>query len=167
MECQRAATARQDEVPAREEELASAQEDHYQAMAQALTQLDRSAARGGPGDPKSRIRSIQSAARAIQEVLEQHQLLTEEAGGVIEEATTEKPSLIPESERLKLQHADMLRRAYELDREVELQIAFQDTDVELLRLEALVLRDMLRAHLRRANSLLYEAYVRVEGGEGG
>lgn len=147
--------------------MALAQADHYQAMAVALTRLDRSVARGGPGDPASRIRGIQSAARAIQEVLARHQLLTEEAGGVIQEATTEKPSLIPESERLRQQHADMLRRAYELDREVDLQIAFEETDVELLRLEALVLRDMLRAHLRRANALMYEAYVRVEGGEGG
>jgi hypothetical protein len=147
--------------------VALAQGDHYQAMAYALLQLDRSLARGGPGTPVSRIRDIQSAARAIQEVLARHQLLTEEAGGVIQKATTEKPSLIPESKRLKQQHADMLRRAYELDREVELQIDFEETDVELLRLEGLVLRDMLRAHLRRANSLMYEAYVRVEGGEGG
>jgi hypothetical protein len=143
------------------------QADHYQAMAQALAELDASVARGASGDPASRIRGMQSAVRAIQAVLARHQLLTEDAGGVIQDATSEKPSLIPESERLKLQHNDMLRRAFELDREVDLQLAFEDTDVELLRLEGLVLRDMLRAHLRRANSLMYEAHVRVEGGEGG
>ncbi len=145
----------------------SQRDTHYQEMAQTLAQLDRSTARETPEDPLSRIRGIQSAARMMQEVLARHQLRTEEAGGAIPEAASQKPALISESERLKQQHADMLRRAYELDRDVDLQFAFEEFDAELLRLDALVLRDMLRAHLRRANSLMYEAFVRVEGGEGG
>ena len=150
------------------ERVAVAQPDeHYRALVDALSHLDE-AAEPGAGDGEAvRLRHMQSAARATRDVLEQHQLLAEEEGGLIADATGQKPALIPESERLKQQHAEMLRRANDLDREVELQFAFDEFDVELLRLETVVLRDVLRAHLRRADSLLYEAYVRVEGGEGG
>jgi hypothetical protein len=140
-------------------------DSHYRALIEALNQLDE-AAEPGRGDEASRLRRIQSAAQTTQDVLAEHQLLAEDQGGFIEEATGQKPALIPESERLKRQHAEMLHRANELRREVDLQFAFDEFDVELLRLETVVLRDILRAHLRRADSLLYEAYFRVEGGEG-
>ena len=142
-------------------------ETHYQAMAHALKQLGQSLGPGASDDPSTRIRNVQAAVRTMREVLMHHQALTEEEGGKTPEATSHKPALIPESERLVAQHADMLRRADELDREVELQLAFEEFDAELIHLEALVLRDLVRAHLWRANSLAYEAYFRVEGGEGG
>jgi hypothetical protein len=147
--------------------MAHVHEAHYQAMALGLAALDRAVDRNAPGPADARVKAIRAAAQSMQQLLATHQLLTEEADGTIHRATAEKPALLAESERLMDQHADMLRRAYELDREAELQLAFDEFDVELLRLEAIVMRDMLRAHLRRANTMMYEAYVQVEGGEGG
>ena len=139
----------------------------YVALTRAREQLDEAVAQEPGNAEPAWLRRLQTAARSLFEVLEQHQHLAEEEGGTLSEATGQKPGLMAESKRLKGEHTDMLHRANEIDEEVERQFAFQEFGIELLRRKAAVLRDILQLHLLRADSLMYEAYFRLEGGEGG
>lgn len=85
---------------------------------------------------------------------------------MLPDATAKKPGLMAARKRLEHEHADMLHRAAEIEFEAERQLAAQDFNVELLRLEARVLHDIL-LHMARTDSLIYEAYFQLEGGEGG
>ncbi len=139
----------------------------YVELKRARKQLDEAVAQEPGGSEPEWLRRLQAASRSLFEVLEQHQSVTEEEGGTLPEATSRKPGLMAVSKRLQREHTDMLHRANEIDQEVERQFAFQEFRVELLRREVAVLRDILELHLQRAGSVMYEAYFRVEGGEGG
>ncbi len=120
-----------------------------------------------PEDESAWLRSVQQAVRELGDVLRRHRHLQEDEGGTIPEAVALKPALVPETARLKREHVDMLHRVNEIDRGIDRQFAFQDFDVELLRREAAILHAILELHLLRADALVYEAYFREEGGEGG
>lgn len=139
----------------------------YGALASAQELLDRLIAMERPGDDRAWMAEIQRTAEELQDTLIEHCSEAEERDGILAAATDEKPSLIPESAHLIDEHAEMIRHARDLAREAEMQAAFEDFDAELVRLKAMVLRDMVRVHLHRSGSLTYEAYFRVEGGEGG
>lgn len=141
--------------------------DVYEALKRTRKQLDEAVGQEPGEDEAAWLRRVQAAAGSLFEVLEQHQLLAEEKGGTLLDATGQKPGLIAESKRLERDHTEMLHRATEIDDEVERQFAFQEFDIELLGLKAAGLRDILQLHLLRVDSLMYEAYFRLEGGEGG
>lgn len=113
------------------------------------------------------LQAARVAARAVYNEVDQHRGESEEEGGWLPAATGEKPGLMNASQRLEHEHADMLHRALEIEVESERQLAAQDYNVELVQLQAAVLRDIIRLHVARADTLIYEAYFRTEGGEGG
>lgn len=142
-------------------------EDHN-ALKQARAQLDEAVSQEPGQEPEGWLRRVQEAGRALFDALYAHQYMAEEdEQGTLPQATNEKPALMALSKRLEHEHADMLHRAAELEEEAERQIAFQDYNTDLVRLEAIVLRDVLLLHLLRTDTLLYEAYFQVEGGEEG
>lgn len=108
---------------------------------------------------------IQAAARDIYAIVDGHRAVFEAEHGPLSDLAALKPGLISSIERRQREHLDMLYRAREIDITVERETAFDDFNVELLRLEAAILRDVLRIHLLRANTLVYEAYFIDEGGE--
>lgn len=120
-----------------------------------------------PADESAWLRSVQRAVRELGDALGRHRHLHEGEGGTIPQAVALKPALVPDTARLKHEHIDMLHRVNEIDRGIDRQFAFQDFDVELLRREAAILHAILELHLLRADALVYEAYFREEGGEGG
>jgi hypothetical protein len=119
------------------------------ALRSAMEQLGAMATAPSRGLEVAWLERVRSAANDLFELLGEHRHVTEDEGG------------------LEHEHADMLHRAAEIDVEVERQLAAQDYNVPLVRLEATVLRDILLLHLVRSNTLLSEAYLQVEGGEGG
>ncbi len=137
------------------------------ALTEARDHLKEAAARQATGDELSWLERVRTAARLVFDALEQHRGLAEEEGGVLADATERKPGLMPTSQRLEHEHADMLHRAGEIEIEAERQLMSEDFDIGLVRLQATVLRDILLLHIVRADSLQYEAYLREEGGEGG
>src|SRR5690606_9225467 len=93
---------------------------------------------------------IQHSAERLYDVLIEHSTEAEDQGGIIAAVTEEKPALIPESEQLIDEHAEMIRRSLDLAREAEMQAAFDDFDVDMIRMKAELLRDMVRMHLHRS-----------------
>lgn len=137
------------------EELTRAREDIHEALAQE------------PGhDKEAWLRRVLAAVRSFSETLKQHQHLSEEEGGTFTEAAGEKPALLSAIRGLEREHADMLFRAGKIEQEVEREFAFQEFKVDLVRLEVTALHDILHLHLVQADWLAYDAYFRVEGGEG-
>lgn len=129
--------------------------------------LEEAATRTVGDDEPTWLAQVQSAARALFLVIEQHQQVAEEEEGTLVDATAQKPGLMSLRRRLEHEHADMLHRLSEIDVEVERQIASQDFNIDLVRLEAQVVRDILLLHVVRTDSLVFDAYFQVEGGEGG
>ncbi len=113
------------------------------------------------------VRDVRGAAGKVFEALNQHQAHAEGEEGILHDATERRPALVPLSEHMTREHEQMLHHAREIQREAEFQLASEDFDLELIRLKAAVLRSLVQLHLREAGSLTYEAYYRVEGGEGG
>jgi hypothetical protein len=113
------------------------------------------------------LQRVQQAAQELFRTVETHQDTTEEEGGTLVNVTVRKPGLMFARQRLEHEHADLLHRLSEIDLEAERQIAAQDFNLDLIRLQVQALRDILLLHLARTNALLFEAYIRVEGGEGG
>ncbi len=140
---------------------------HYEALKTRLIELDEVLARDWKADERAWLEAVEATARGLFEMLEQHQHISETEGGLLPSATDLKPGLIPESERVKEEHAEMLHRAGELQSTAALQVASDDFDAEAVSLDMTVLRIMLQAHLGRVDALMYDAYFRVEGGEGG
>ncbi len=139
----------------------------YDALADAQALLDRLIESARGMDDRAWIDEVQQTAEDLHDVLIEHCRESEEQDGILAAATGAKPALIPESEHLIDEHTDMIRHAQDLAREAENEAAFDDVDIELIRLKASVLRDLVRVHLHRSGVLTYEAYYRVEGGEGG
>ncbi|MDZ7726919.1 MAG: hypothetical protein U5Q44_01275 [Dehalococcoidia bacterium] len=106
-----------------------------------------------------------AAAEATYAAIDTHRSGAEGPDGALADILVRKPALAFHAERQRREHAELYHRAKELSEEIERQLAFGETDPEVLRLEALVLRESLRLHVYRAVSLLYEAYFRDEGGE--
>lgn len=140
---------------------------NFDRLMEARRHLDEATARETAGTETAWLRHVRTAARQLFQVIDEHQGLSEEEGGMLVDATAEKPGLMPSRERLEYEHADMLHRLAEVEVEVQRQLASEDFYVELVRLQSQVVRDILLLHLARTNSLLFEAYIRVEGGEGG
>ncbi|NJD64982.1 MAG: hypothetical protein FIB00_07030 [Chloroflexi bacterium] len=140
---------------------------HYEALKSRLIELDEVLARDWKADERRWLEAVEATARVLFSILEQHQNVSETEGGLLVSATDLKPGLIPESERVKDEHAEMLRRASDLQSMAALQIVSDDFDAEAVCLEMTILRTILQAHLGRVDTLMYDAYFRVEGGEGG
>jgi hypothetical protein len=136
-------------------------------LMRARRMLDEAMAQDASGEESAWLRRVQLAAQALYQAVEQHEELAEEEGGTLADATVGKPGLMPVRQRLEHEHADMLHRLSEIDLEAERQMALQDFNVEFVRLQVQVVRDILLLHLARTDSLLFDAYIRVEGGEGG
>jgi hypothetical protein len=140
---------------------------HYEALKHRLNELDEVLERAGNADERTWLNGLAMTAEALFQVLQQHQYVSESEGGLLPSATGLKPGLIPESDRVKGEHDEMLHRAADLQSKVAFQVASDDFDTEALRLDLTVLRTMLQAHLGRVDALMHDAYFRVEGGEGG
>lgn len=140
---------------------------HYEALKSCLIHLDEALARDWRADERTWLEDVEATARELFEILEQHQRISETEGGLLPSATDLKPGLIAESERVKEEHGEMLHRTGTLQSKAALQVASDDLDAEAVGLDITVLRTMLQAHLGRVDTLMYDAYFRVEGGEGG
>lgn len=140
---------------------------HYEALKSRLVELDEILEGDWSADERAWLEAVEAAARVLFETLEQHQHVSETEGGLLPSATDLKPRLIPESEHVKDEHAEMLHRAGELQNTAALQVASGDFDAEAVCLDMTILRTILQAHLGRVDALMYDAYFRVEGGEGG
>jgi hypothetical protein len=110
------------------------------------------------------VAEVQAAAREAVDALQAHTVTSEAEGGILPEMTGRKPSLMASRARLEHEHTDMLHRAEEIEIEAERQLAFEDYNVELLRLQVGILRDILHLHLLRTDALVFEAFFRDEGG---
>lgn len=110
-------------------------------------------------------RELQEAVQGVMEALEQHAELSEAPDGPLAEISERKPHLLHEVDRQKQEHGEMLERADLINEKVARSHWFQQWDVDILRLEAKVLHDMLRLHLVRGDDMVYEALFRDEGGE--
>lgn len=133
----------------------------YEALDRAIELLPAAA------DRASWAAGLGAAARDIFAVIEQHRALFDDEHGPLADLAVLKPGLINSIQRRQREHLEMLHRAREIDVTAERATAFDDFNVDLLVLEARILRDVLRLHLLRANALVYEAYFRDEGGEDG
>lgn len=140
---------------------------HYEALRSRLIELDEVLARDWKADERTWLKAVEATARVLLGTLEQHQHISEAAGGLLPSATGLKPGLIPESERVKEEHAEMRHRAGQLQSTAALQVASDDLDAEAVCLDMTILRTILQAHLGRVDALMYDALFRVEGGEGG
>lgn len=110
------------------------------------------------------VREARSVARAAFEAFRGHAAESEAEGGFLPEVTGRKPGLMATRERLAHEHTDMLHRAEEIETEAGRQLAFDDYNVELLRLQLCILRDILQLHILRSDDVLFEAFFRDEGG---
>lgn len=137
----------------------------YQALTRANEVLGDLISRP-PGSPDW-VREVQHSASTVFDILHQHQAAAEGADGILRDVAEHRPALVPQSDHLASVHGQMLEYARDLQREAESQLSAEDFDFELIRLKATVLRDLVRLHLREAGVLTYEAYYRVEGGQGG
>ncbi|MCK9517787.1 MAG: hypothetical protein M0R74_01990 [Dehalococcoidia bacterium] len=126
--------------------------------------LGELAARPAADDPATWLQRVRSAAQELFVAVEKHTESTEAEGGTLANVTVRKPYLMYARQRLEHEHDDMLHRLSEIDVETERQIAAQDYNIELVRLQVRVVREILLLHLARTQALLFEAYVRVEGG---
>lgn len=138
----------------------------FRTLVEASQQLGRAAAQEVADGPDAWLENVREAAQHLFEIIEGHQVRTEQPGGTLANVTVRKPGLMHARQRLEHEHADMLHRLRELDVEAERQIAAHDYNLEIVRLQVQVLRSILALHLARTDTLLYETYMRVEGGEG-
>lgn len=138
----------------------------YDELVTAGQQLDDvlSEEPGGAGADAWCLR-LGAAAESTYTAIDTHRAGAEGPDGALADILVRKPALAFHAERQRREHAELYHRAKELSEEIERQLAFGEADSEVLRLEALVLRESLRLHVYRAISLLYEAYFRDEGGE--
>lgn len=111
--------------------------------------------------------ALRSAVRTLADALKHHEELAEAPGGHLEFIVTEKPALVPMADRQQAEHLDMGARATHIEHMVAEELAFDQLDVDLLRLETQVLCDIVELHIARATSLMYETLYTVEGGEQG
>lgn len=118
-------------------------------------------------DSEAWVRNIRAACRSLFDVVSAHRDASEGEDGVMAEVVSQKPGLLPRTNRLVHEHIDMLHRAMEVDEQVERQLAFQRIEVEPIHLKASVLRDITKLHLMRASDAVYDAYFQEEGGESG
>lgn len=114
-------------------------------------------------DPKAWLSGVQQAAHRLFEIIEKHELSTEREGGMLANVAVRRPHLMHATQRLQHEHDDMLHRLAEIEVETERQIAAEDYNLDLVRLQVQVVRNILLLHLARTHDLLFEAYIRVEG----
>lgn len=139
----------------------------HDALRDANDNLANTIALEAGADQAGWLSAVRESVRALYETLENHRHTAEEDGGTLHNATALKPGLMPAAERLEHEHADMLHRAAEIDAEIERQIAADDFNIELARLQSRVLHGIVLLHMLRTDALIYDAYFRTEGGEGG
>lgn len=154
-----------DETGASSEQAEAGQD--YTDLKTSLDHLADAIDREPSNDEARWLRGIQAAAHSLFDSLQHHEDVTEEEGGILPEMTGQKPGLMAERERLEREHTEMLHRAEEVEEEVDRQFSFDEFNTELIRLEASILRDILRLHLLRTDASMYEAYFQIEGGESG
>ena len=90
---------------------------------------------GDTSNPEAWVRNIQATCHSLFAVVTAQQETAEGEDGVMAELVAEKPGLLPRTNRLVHEHVDMLHRAMEIDDQVERQLAFQQIDVEPIRLK--------------------------------
>lgn len=139
----------------------------YESLKTAVELLENLLSRmPGEGDTAVLL-ELQTTADNLFQALHTHQGSAESDDGLLPDLVSRKPELMPQSDELTRDHAEMLSRATELQREAAQQLASEDFDLEIIQMKAGLLRDITRLHLRKSDTLTYEAYLRVEGGEGG
>ena len=142
-------------------------EEQRGALRSACDELDKALSEQNPADEAVWVRELQTLMQSIMETLEAHREAWEGVDGALAELILEKPGLRHEVERQEQEHSEMLARVNHIDTYAGRQLEFDEFNLELLRLEAAVVRALLRLHLFRSDDLVYEAYFRVEGGEQG
>jgi|GEM_PF-4628660 len=126
-------------------------------------ELGRAVAQPAGDDPKAWLTRVQQAAHSLFESVERHERSTEREGGMLANVAVRRPHLMHATQRLQHEHDDLLHRLAEIEVEIERQIAAEEFDLDFVRLQVQVVRDILVLHLARTHGLLFEAYVRVEG----
>lgn len=139
----------------------------YQSLRRAVELLESLMARMPATGDDALLKEVHSTAGVLFQALNEHTHSAESREGFLPDLVSMKPNLLPQSEQLEQQHAEMLSRAIELQREAEIQIANHDYDLELIQMKARTLKEITRLHLRESDTLTFEAHLRVEGGEGG
>ena len=139
----------------------------YQSLIRALELLESLLARMPANGDDALLNEIHSVAGVLFKALHEHQHSAESHDGILPDLVELKPGLLPQSDQLEREHAEMLSRAIELQLEAARQTANHDYDLELIQMKAQLLRDITRLHLRESDTLTFEAHLRVEGGEGG
>jgi hypothetical protein len=131
----------------------------------AAARLETAVSRASTDERRWALRLKRAVGEAFS-VLDSHRQQNEGKDGLLGGICEMKPGLLPEAAQRENEHATMLHQSAELETLIERQIAFDDIQPELLRLEVRVLSERMRLHLLRTDSLVTEAYLRDEGGEG-
>ena len=118
-----------------------------------------------PADEKW-AKNLLAALQKAWRVFRLHVLESEAEDGSLEEILTMKPQLAKRVALLRGEHVSLREEIAVLCAQVLEQIETAKTDVEALRLESGRVLDHLRLHQAKGIDLVYEAFLRVEGGEG-
>ena len=127
--------------------------------------LAEAAASDAGADPAAWLMRIQESVRDVYAELIDHRHGTETPRGLLHALTDAKPGLMAAEGRMEHEHADMLHRSVAIDVECERQIASDDYNVDIVRLQIRALHDIIILHVLDTTAMVYDAYFRDEGGE--
>jgi hypothetical protein len=107
-----------------------------------------------------------SGLAQLADAFERHRAAAEAEGGTLDVVVEERPELTHSARRQRREHVDLLADLDAIRRELAAGIEAGRLDPDTFRWRAGTIQDAVRRHMARGNDLLYEAFLRDDGGEG-
>jgi hypothetical protein len=118
------------------------------------------------GDRQRWCTNLLVALQKVRRIFRLHVLESEADDGSLNEVLTIKPQLGRKVVLLRGEHGALREEIAVLCARVVEQIDSADPDTDVLRLDSRKIVDRLLLHQAKGSDLLYEAFIRIEGGEG-
>ena|SRR5436190_869891 len=118
------------------------------------------------GDERRWIQNLLLALQRVRRTFRLHVLEAEADDGSLQEIVTVKPQLARRVALLRAEHSSLREEIAVLCARAIDQVDSAKMDVESLRLDAGRLQDHLLKHQAKGADILWDAFVRTEGGEG-
>jgi hemerythrin-like domain-containing protein len=138
--------------------LARTTRQEHDALLAAMHRLEAALAAAAPGREQAWTVRARGELRGVQEALSQHIASAEGPGGLYEEIDTTRPTLARRIERLRQEHAELLRQARALREQMEGYGPDELPRYQGIREQAAGLLNALRQHQAAEADLIFESF---------
>ncbi|HXG12053.1 MAG TPA: hemerythrin domain-containing protein [Gemmataceae bacterium] len=142
----------------RQRRLARLTRQEHDALLAAMHRLEAALAAAAPGREQAWIARVRDDFGAVHEALAQHVASAEGPGGLYEEIDTTRPTLTRRVDRLRQEHAALLRQAGALREQIASDSLGEPPRYPVIRQRAAELLNALRHHQAAEADVIFESF---------